>query len=205
MLAEEFRTGPGPRRTAGPRARLLDQLSRRADHRGQISAEAAAAVRAGRRDRRRGRSAVGEGVERLDGRRPADRRDSASAGLPSRSSFPPSARSRCRAERSFEEGSALLMTYATAIHALVDRGQAAGRADLAGARRGRRRRHCGGRNRQGARRAGHRGGFVGGEGRSRARGGRGRGARLSRRPFDGIGQKALSHCSRMRSGPPAPT
>ena len=33
------------------------------------------------------------------------------------------------AERSFEEGSALLMTYATAIHALVDRGQAAGRAD----------------------------------------------------------------------------
>ena len=56
------------------------------------------------------------------------------------------------------------MTYATAIHALVDRGRLAGRADLAGAWRGRRRRHRRGRDRQGARRASHRGGLFGGEG-----------------------------------------
>jgi NADPH:quinone reductase-like Zn-dependent oxidoreductase len=34
------------------------------------------------------------------------------------------------AERSFEEGSALLMTYATAIHALVDRGRLRARQTL---------------------------------------------------------------------------
>ena len=67
--------------------------------------------------------AVGEGVERLVDGRPADRRDSASAGLPSRSWSPPRARSRCRTSAASSEGSALLMTYATAIHALVDRGR----------------------------------------------------------------------------------
>ncbi len=36
--------------------------------------------------------------------------------IPAKSAF------RLPAERSFEEGSALLLTYATAIHALVDRG-----------------------------------------------------------------------------------
>ncbi len=43
---------PGQNELAGSRPRLLDQLPRRADHRGQVSVEAATAVRAGRRDRR---------------------------------------------------------------------------------------------------------------------------------------------------------
>ena len=61
------RSGAGPGPAAGPGQGLRDQLSRRADHRGQISVQAAAPVRAGRRDRRRGR---GGGR----GRRPAGRR-----------------------------------------------------------------------------------------------------------------------------------
>ena len=60
------------RRIARPGARGGDQLSRRADHRGQISVAPAAAVRAGRRDRRRGRGGR-RGGRGLEGRRPADR------------------------------------------------------------------------------------------------------------------------------------
>jgi NADPH2:quinone reductase len=44
------------------------------------------------------------------------------AGWPRRSSFPRGA-IPLPAERSFEDGSALLLTYATSIHALYDRGR----------------------------------------------------------------------------------
>src|SRR4051812_44492965 len=44
-------------------------------------------------------------------------------GLAQKIAIPSSVAVRLPAERSFEEGSALLLTYATAIHALVDRGQ----------------------------------------------------------------------------------
>jgi NADPH:quinone reductase-like Zn-dependent oxidoreductase len=44
-------------------------------------------------------------------------------GLAEQVVVPPARAVRLPAERSFEEGSALLMTYATAIHALVDRGR----------------------------------------------------------------------------------
>ena len=83
--------------------------------------------------------------------------------------------------RSFDEGSALILTYATTIHALLDRGKLKAGRDPAGARRGRRRRPGGGRARQGLWRARRRRGLVGGEGRGGAGGGRGRDDRLSAR------------------------
>src|SRR5439155_245876 len=74
MLEALRRAGPRTGRAAGPRPGLRDQFSRRADHRGQISAEAPAAVFAGERDCRRGLGG-GRGRRRLVARRPADRRD----------------------------------------------------------------------------------------------------------------------------------
>src|SRR4051812_7008934 len=47
-------------------------------------------------------------------------------GLAGQGVHPPDRPVRLPAERSFEQGSALLMTYATAIHALVDRGKLQG-------------------------------------------------------------------------------
>jgi NADPH:quinone reductase-like Zn-dependent oxidoreductase len=63
-------------------------------------------------------------------------------------------------ERTFEQGSALLLTYATAIHALLDRGKLRTGSDPAGARRGGWCRHGRGGDRQGDRRAGDRRSFV---------------------------------------------
>ena len=45
------------------------------------------------------------------------------AGWPRRSWSPPPPALPLPAERSFEEGSALILTYATTIHALLDRGR----------------------------------------------------------------------------------
>jgi NADPH:quinone reductase-like Zn-dependent oxidoreductase len=67
---------------------------------------------------------VGEGVT---GWSPGDRLIAALGfgGLAEQILVPPRAAIRLPAERSFEQGSALLLTYATAIHALVDRGRLA--------------------------------------------------------------------------------
>ena len=43
--------------------------------------------------------------------------------MPRRSSIPAKSAFRLPDERSFEEGAALLLTYATSIHALLDRGR----------------------------------------------------------------------------------
>lgn len=66
--------------------------------------------------------AVGDGVE---GRSPGDRIIAATGfgGLAEKVVIPAERAIRLPAERSFEEGSALLLTYATAIHALLDRGR----------------------------------------------------------------------------------
>ena len=66
--------------------------------------------------------AIGEGVS---GWSPGDRLIAALGfgGLAEQVVVPADRAVPLPAERSFEEGSALLMTYATAIHALVDRGQ----------------------------------------------------------------------------------
>jgi NADPH:quinone reductase-like Zn-dependent oxidoreductase len=66
--------------------------------------------------------AVGEGVE---GWAPGDRLIAATGygGLVEKLVIPAKAGIPLPAERSFAEGSALLLTYATAIHALVDRGR----------------------------------------------------------------------------------
>ena len=66
--------------------------------------------------------AAGEGVS---GWNPGDRLIAALGfgGLAERVIVPANRAMPLPAERSFEEGSALLMTYATAIHALVDRGK----------------------------------------------------------------------------------
>ena len=61
-------------------------------------------------------------------------------GLSEMINVPAKAAFRLPADRSFEEGAALLLTYATSIHGLYDRGRLAGGADLAGARRRGRRR-----------------------------------------------------------------
>ena len=68
--------------------------------------------------------AVGEGVEDW---RPGDRLIVATGfgGLVEKIAVPAKGAIPLPAERSFEEGSALLLTYATAIHALVDRGRLA--------------------------------------------------------------------------------
>ncbi len=65
---------------------------------------------------------VGEGVS---GRSPGDRLIAALGfgGLAEQAVVPADRAISLPDERSFEEGSALLMTYATAIHALVDRGK----------------------------------------------------------------------------------
>ena len=67
-------------------------------------------------------AAVGEGVTRWS---PGDRIIAALGfgGLAEQVIVPADRAIRLPAERSFEEGSALLMTYATAIHALIDRGR----------------------------------------------------------------------------------
>jgi len=67
-------------------------------------------------------SAIGEGVTGLS---PGDRIIAALGfgGLAEQVIVPAGRAIPLPAERSFEEGSALLMTYATAIHALVDRGR----------------------------------------------------------------------------------
>ena len=67
-------------------------------------------------------SAVGEGVS---GWSPGDRLIApvGSGGLVEAMTLPAAAASRLPAPRGFVEGSALLMTYGTAIHALVDRGR----------------------------------------------------------------------------------
>ena len=80
---------------------MRDQLPRRADHRGQISVPAGTAVRAGRGVRRRGRRA----------------RLAELTTVPARQAF------RLPESIGFVDGSALLITYATTIHALVDRGR----------------------------------------------------------------------------------
>ena len=66
--------------------------------------------------------AVGEGVS---GWKPGDRLIAATGfgGLVEKVVIPAARAIPLPAERSFEEGSALLLTYATAIHALVDRGR----------------------------------------------------------------------------------
>src|SRR5437763_7476120 len=66
--------------------------------------------------------AAGEGVA---GWNPGDRLIAALGfgGLAEQVIVPARAAIRLPAERSFEQGSALLLTYATAIHALVDRGK----------------------------------------------------------------------------------
>ena len=66
--------------------------------------------------------AVGEGV---DGWKLGDRLIAAVGygGLVEKIAVPAGRAIRLPAERSFAEGSALLLTYATAIHALVDRGR----------------------------------------------------------------------------------
>lgn len=68
--------------------------------------------------------AAGEGVT---GWSPGDRLIAALGfgGLAEQAIVPASRAIPLQSERSFEEGSALLMTYATAIHALVDRGRLA--------------------------------------------------------------------------------
>ena len=82
------RPGAGAGRAAGPGPCLRDQLSRRADHRGQVPVPAAAAVRARRRDRRRGRG--GRRGRRAAGRSASGWSPSpASAGWPKRSSCRP--------------------------------------------------------------------------------------------------------------------
>ena len=67
-------------------------------------------------------TAVGEGVT---GWSPGDRIIAALGfgGLAEKVAVPADRAITLPAERSFEEGSALLMTYATAIHALIDRGR----------------------------------------------------------------------------------
>ena len=69
--------------------------------------------------------AVGEGV---DGWKPGDRLIAATGfgGLVEKVVIPVARAIPLPAERSFEEGSALLLTYATAIHALLDRGRLQG-------------------------------------------------------------------------------
>jgi len=66
--------------------------------------------------------AVGEGVE---GWSPGDRLIAATGygGLVEKIVIPAKAGIRLPSERTFEEGSALLLTYATALHALADRGR----------------------------------------------------------------------------------
>jgi len=66
--------------------------------------------------------AVGEGVEGWSG---GDRLIAATGygGLVERVAIPARAAIRLPSERTFEEGSALLLTYATSIHALLDRGR----------------------------------------------------------------------------------
>jgi NADPH:quinone reductase-like Zn-dependent oxidoreductase len=66
--------------------------------------------------------AVGEGVEDWE---PGDRIIAATGfgGLAEKVVIPAERAIALPAERSFEEGSALLLTYATAIHALIDRGR----------------------------------------------------------------------------------
>jgi len=66
--------------------------------------------------------AAGEGVS---GWSPGDRLTAATGfgGLVEKIAIPASRAIPLPADRSFEEGSALLLTYATAIHALVDRGR----------------------------------------------------------------------------------
>jgi NADPH:quinone reductase-like Zn-dependent oxidoreductase len=66
--------------------------------------------------------AVGDGVE---GWSPGDRLIAATGfgGLVEKVAIPAHTAIPLPSERSFEEGSALLLTYATAIHALVDRGR----------------------------------------------------------------------------------
>ena len=71
--------------------------------------------------------AVGEGVE---GWTVGDRLIAVPGfgGLAEKIVIPAKARSRFRPNRSFVDGAALLLTYATSIHALYDRGKLAGRA-----------------------------------------------------------------------------
>ena len=92
---------------------------------------------------------VGEGVA---GWSPGDRLIAALGygGLAEQLIVPAERAIRLPAERSFEEGSALLLTYATAIHALVDRGRLQARADAPRARGRRGHRNGFGRDRQGA-------------------------------------------------------
>ena len=106
------------------------------------------------------------------------------------------------AERSFEEGSALILTYATTIHALLDRGRLRGGRDPARARRRRRRRPRRGRARQGLWRAGRRRRLVRGESRGGARGRRRRRCSIyPRGPFDKDGAKALAQQFKEAVGP----
>ena len=136
------------------RARLLvrvracgDQFSRRADHRGQVSAEAAAPVRAGRRDCRRGR-----GGRRRRRRLECRRSVIAVTGfgglaekvvIPAQVGLPAAGRAQLRGRR----GAA--PDLCDVDPRLARSRAAAGRADPAGARRGRRRRSGRGRARQG--------------------------------------------------------
>ena len=170
------------RRAARPGAGLRDQLSRCADHRGQISVQAAAPFRAGERNRRRSRGG-GRGCRWLVARRPDDRRDrdrrtGREGRHPCRARDPAAARAQLRGRLG-------------AAPDLRDRDPRPARSrpdpggrDAAGARRGGRGRHGGGRARQGVRGAGRRGGFVRREGRGGDERRRRRGARLSARPFD---------------------
>ena len=114
-------------------------------------------------DRRRGRERR-RWRDRLAARRPRDRHDRLGRAGREGRGCPPHALYRLPEGRSFEEGSALLLTYATTIHALLDRGHLKAGRQSAGAGRGGRRRAGRGRARQGVWRPRRRCRVVRGEG-----------------------------------------
>jgi 3-oxoacid CoA-transferase subunit B len=135
VTAEEVRgedTCPSPRpapASCSSGSAPRDQLSRRADHRGQVSDAPAAPLRAGRRDRGRGARGGRRGRHRLERRRPPDR-GAGFGGLAEQIVIPAADGAfRCRRSAASTEGAALLLTYATSIHALWT-AAAEGRGDL---------------------------------------------------------------------------
>jgi NADPH2:quinone reductase len=112
--------------------------------------------------------AIGAGVAGLA---PGDRVIARTAwgGLGARVAVPAAKCARMPAAMDFIEGSALLFTYGTSYHALVQRGRIAAGGPGAGTRRGWRNRDCRDRDCQGLRRDGLRRRIERGEGGLRAR------------------------------------
>ena len=114
---------PAARRASRPGARLRDQLSRRADHRGQVSVYAAERPFAPGGEVAGEVAALGDGVT---GWSVGDRLIAyhGHGGLAEMVSVPASQAYHLPDQFPDAEAASLLITYATAIHALNDRGQA---------------------------------------------------------------------------------